>query len=134
MADTRGKLIELLAGNATCDSLGIDGCDECPHRYEEDCYTHALATHLIANGVTFVTDNNVGSKWIPVTERLPEKHGSICVCLLKFPEAKQAFPHCLTWHAYGDNGYVNGPHFSDEGLDGLKVTHWMFLPTPPKGE
>ena len=30
------------------------------------------ADHLIANGVTFATDNNVGSRWIPVTERLPE--------------------------------------------------------------
>lgn len=84
-----------------------------------------IADHLIANGVTV-------QKWIPVAERLPEKHGGTYVCLLKFPEAKEAFPHCLTWHAYGDNGYVNGPHFSDEGLDGLKVTHWMPLPELPK--
>lgn len=71
-------------------------------------------------------------KWIPVEEKLPEKHGGVYLCLIKFPEANMAFPHCLTWYAYGDNGYVNGPHFSDEGLDGMKVTHWMPLPEPPK--
>ena len=71
-------------------------------------------------------------RWIPVTERLPEKHGGDYVCLLKFPNANKPFPYCLIWHAYGDNGYVNGPHFSDEGLDGMKVTHWMPLPEPPK--
>ena len=32
-----------------------------------------IADHLIAGGVVFVTDNNVGCKWIPVTERLPRK-------------------------------------------------------------
>ena len=42
------------------------------------------------------------------------------------------FPYIFTWHAYGDNGYVNGPHFSDEGLDGLKVWYWMPLPELPK--
>lgn len=73
-------------------------------------------------------------RWIPVTERLPEKHGGVYACLLKFPESKEPFPFFLTWHAYGDNGYVSGPHFSDEGLDGLKVTHWIPLPEPPKKE
>lgn len=86
-----------------------------------------LADNLIAHGVTV-------QRWVPVTERLPEKHGCVCVCLLKFPDAKEAFAHCLTWHAYGDNGYVKGPHFSDEGLDGLKVTHWMPLPEAPNEE
>ena len=33
----------------------------------------ALADHLLSNGVTFATDTNVGSKWIPVSERYPTK-------------------------------------------------------------
>ena len=32
-----------------------------------------VADYLIAKGVTFETDNHVGGKWIPVTERLPTK-------------------------------------------------------------
>lgn len=72
-------------------------------------------------------------KWISVDERLPDKHGKPYVCLLTFPHGGQ-FPYILNWYEYGDNGYVNGRHFQDEGLDGMKVTHWMPLPEPPKGE
>lgn len=32
----------------------------------------------------------------------------------------------------GDNGYVKGPHFSDEGMDGMKVVYWMPLPKMPE--
>ena len=74
-------------------------------------------------------------KWISVEERLPEKHGQICVGLYNQHGADKPilFPHVFKWYAYGNNGYINGPHFSDEGLDGLKVYYWMPLPEPPKG-
>lgn len=76
------------------------------------------------------------SEWISVEERLPERNGQMCVGLYTQHGAhkSQSFPYIFTWHAYGDNGYVNGPHFSDEGLDGLKVHYWMPLPEPPKEE
>ena len=75
-------------------------------------------------------------RWISVKDRLPERHGQMCVCLYNQHGADKSilFPYVFTWHAYGDNGYVNGPHFSDEGLDGLKVWYWMPLPEPPKEE
>jgi hypothetical protein len=42
------------------------------------------------------------------------------------------------WHDdIPDNGYVKGNHFSNEGVAGMYVTHWMEipkLPQPPKGE
>ena len=47
----REKLIAILANNATCVTLGIDGCDVCPYKHVKDCYTEALADHLLANGV-----------------------------------------------------------------------------------
>jgi hypothetical protein len=33
-----------------------------------------------------------------------------------------------------DNGYVQGDHFSNEGVDGMLVTHWMEIPELPKEE
>ena len=75
---------------------------------------------------------DIAPAWIPVEERLPEQNGGLYLCLLKFPKDDKAFPFCLTWHAYGDNGYVQGAHFSAEGLDGLHVTHWMPIPEAPK--
>ena len=71
-------------------------------------------------------------RWIPVTERLPEKHGGVYACLVKFPESESTYPFILSWHQFGSNGYVDGPHFSHDGCDGAKVTHWMPLPKPPK--
>jgi hypothetical protein len=41
------------------------------------------------------------------------------------------------FHPEGGNGFVDRPHFSNEGVDGMYVTHWMKipklpLPQPPK--
>ena len=122
MPNIREKLIEKI----NTKLMALPWGQITPHTAEE------IADSLIEEG--FVTDNNVGSKWISVKDRLPDKHGTVYVCLLKFPESEQAFPYCLNWYEYGDNGYVNGRHFQDEGVCGLKVTHWMPLPEAPKGE
>ena len=101
----------------------------------------AFADHLLANGVTFATDTNVGSKWISVEDRLPEED-----------------LHCLVFQTYSNkrDGYVSlatyFPRF--KGLEGdpmnskqawckysseygyydvsESVTHWMPMPKPPK--
>ena len=85
-----------------------------------------IADHLIANGVT-------NQKWIPVTERLPEKDGHY-LCNYHFGEyPKMTFTQVLDYYA---TDIV--PHFQHTLGDGsMKVTHWMEipqLPEPPKGE
>ena len=122
----REKLIELL-GNKSCASLGIDGCDVCKYRYETDCYACAFADHLIANGVRLEEKQATSdeSKWIPVTERLPNKSEHyLCLCssgqihVLPFSVKNKKFnsfddlkPHCA-----------------------IDCSHWMPLPDKPRGE
>ena len=104
MAD-REKLIELLKqmGKREREQGGVTWYD--------------VADHLIANGVTV-------QKWIPVTERLPEKCEPVLACFdFMGGKAVQASDR------YGKNGLLWS------GIPcGGKVTHWMPLPEPPKGE
>lgn len=134
----------------TDDTSPVDHCRACPYQPTGLCFRT-----LLKDALTYIQqleqinadfaertarleaqagkDMNV-PYWISVEERLPERHGQMCVCLYNQHGAPRSilFPYVFTWHAYGDNGYVNGPHFSDEGLDGLKVYYWMPLPEPPK--
>lgn len=77
-----------------------------------------IADHLFAHGVTV-------QEWISVKDRLPE--GKVN-CIVHYK------------HAYCDNdGYwANGLCFYDGEkfqMDlSYKVTHWQYLPQPPKGE
>ena len=76
------------------------------------------ADHLIDNGVTF-------QKWIPVTERLPDKYGEYLVTVKE-----------ETGNLYSD--YADYDPYQQRWKTGLflgvrdKVTHWMYLPEPPK--
>lgn len=73
-------------------------------------------------------------KWIPVTERLPKgRRDYLCICV--FDESDMPFYNVLMFHPEqnAENGYVTGPHFSNEGMGGMRVTHWMPLPKLPSG-
>ena len=77
-----------------------------------------VADHLIANGVTV-------QEWISVDDRLPEEKVD---CIVHYK------------HAYCDNDdyweigicFYDGEKFQIN--QAYKVTHWMPLPEPPKGE
>ena len=108
MPNTREKLIELLR-----DVQYLGGLEE------------KIADHLIANGVTV-------QQWISVKDRLPDTAERVLVCktwlgMVHKPEYGyyQDFPNregC--WYVLTEFGYY--PQ--------REVTHWMPLPTPPKGE
>ena len=79
-----------------------------------------VADHLIANGVTFATDKNVG-RWIPVAERLPEED-QVVLCVRRNGNYWVASWTYIDWMWYDEN----------EWHKEAEVTHWMPLPEPPK--
>ena len=112
MDNTREKLIELLETVVSPKELLCDG--------EVLVSTSRVADHLIAHGVTFATDNNVGSKWIPVTERLPKREDANLYESVLAINKEDGVPRSWIWDIV-----VDYPK---------EFTHWMPLPEPPKGE
>ena len=65
-------------------------------------------------------------RWVPVTDRLPEKDGSF-ICSYKFnSNSEMQFVGDLYYFAS-----YKYPHWQHESA-GVIVTHWMPLPKPPK--
>lgn len=68
-------------------------------------------------------------RWIPVSERLPEKNMK-CLCRYVFGDYDDhPFVQVLYYYYFDEK-----PYFQNEGTLGLRVTHWMHLPDAPKGE
>ena len=128
MTNTRKKLIELI------DEKQDFGAGQDPNMAHEILVydNDVLADHLVANGVTV-------QKWIPVTERLPEKDGDYIVYkkrglyeVLGFAkDGRKIHKYDFArdwknvWYSYdSEYGYCTTD----------SVTHWMELPEPPKGE
>ena len=112
--DVREKLVELL--NEMQDS----GIIETPAGFgftKQYIENERIASHLIANAVTV-------QEWLPVEDRLPE-HGDVVV----------------VWHTYMEHPFVcQWDERSDCWIDNKwtfgrnTITHWCYLPQPPKGE
>ena len=110
--DVREKLVELLREapyNIFGNKLGNRCFDSC---------LEMIADHLITNGVTV-------QEWISVDDRLPEE---TIDCIVHYQ------------HAYCDNDdywAIGVCCYDGEKFQlgpAYKVTHWMPLPEPPKGE
>ena len=128
--DVREKLVELLSqyfdiGDSYCYNLtrtknafacGTMGFDD--FKEFDDETISDIADYLIDYGVTV-------QEWISVDDRLPEEKVD---CIVHYK------------HAYCDNDdywaigicFYDGEKFQ---MDlSYKVTHWQYLPQPPKGE
>ena len=148
--DVREKLVELL------NEVQETGVNEIPAGFgctREYVKNEKVASHLVAHGVT-VQDNTeitdelvkqlrnapltvlheeptieVVQEWISVKDRLPEMRDD------GFADAFLVTDGSLAHIAYfvdgewifTDNGQMKEPMFYD-------VTHWQYLPQPPKGE
>ena len=114
--------------------------------FREGKYVGWYVCNAVPDGKdTDVPDNNVGNKWIPVTERLPEDDSSVP----KYKSKNLNFATVLvcgrakgvtmanrvnvepTGHPHLDKFATNGWEWSKGNED---VTHWMPMPELPKGE
>ena len=75
----------------------------------------------------------IQQEWTSVKDELPKRRREyLCIC--QFGEDPHwRFCNVLMFNPEkdGDNGCVKGPHFSDEGMDGMKVVYWMPLTKMP---
>ena len=93
---------------------------------ESDNYINTRRTTLCM-AKSFLEEHFAEPKWIPVTERLPEHFGQFSVTVTELDGRRYADfanfdPYTRQWKTSLFRGY------------GDKVTHWMPLPEPPKGE
>ena len=75
-------------------------------------------------------------RWIPVTERLPERAGDyLCVCddgeepyvvIIQYNDEQEAFGHEVVVYDPDSLGFV------ETEFEKWSVTHWQLLPEPPE--
>ena len=110
-----------------------------------DSHEHYKATEDFARRLIDhakpVTDNNVGCKWIPVTERLPEDDGEYLAlgnyfgwwhAVLMFAKDGRKVDE-YDFHERWENVWYDFDRECGHYIYG-SVTHWMPLPEPPKEE
>ena len=111
----KGKLIEVLSKHI-------------PYGYATLCL---IADELMAEGVTVSGDKdiNVPTKWISVKDRLPEKNedGTVNAVLVTNGSIQHIAYLAKDVFYFTENGEMKEPMF-------YEVTHWQYLPQPPKGE
>ena len=128
--NVREKLVELLytaeeLADKRCDSY--PNCDSCPADNKRiDCMDWLKADCLLSLGVTVQdgNDDNVLTKWIPVTERLPEKGLRVLTTDGAFV-GEMYLDERGQWRRYNVN--------SHELLMALDILYWMPMPEPPVG-
>ena len=110
--------------------------------WEHGDASEMIAHHLLSNGVTVQSgkDINVPSKWIPVTERLPDKDGDYLVFkrfagsawsdVVSFAKDGRKVSECSFGEKWQNVWYYYDSEWGYMRTDA--VTHWMPLPQPPK--
>ena len=127
--DVREKLVELL------DDMQRSGTGYFGSAIENK----KIADYLIRHGVTV-------QEWIPVTDRLPDEHESLFARYKDTDKWRNAMFTTISDRVIVCAEYENGKRIvkTANTVDGVwkvedifhpcKVTHWMPMPHPPKGE
>lgn len=129
--DIREKLVDLLEPHMSGLACEYES-GSCELTSCRSCNARNIADHLISNGVTV-------QEWISVKDRLPEvvsthkgHRGTVkksirvlCVCVQKSGKTMVKEGYCEWYNDYPE------PRWQIPGtID--KVTHWQYLPQPPK--
>lgn len=129
--DVMGKMVELLEPHTSGLACEYES-GSCELTSCRSCNARNIADHLISNGVTV-------QEWISVKDRLPEvvsthkgHRGTVkksirvlCVCVQKSGKTMVKEGYCEWYNDYPE------PRWQIPGtID--EVTHWQYLPQPPK--
>lgn len=129
--DVMGKMVELLEPHMSGLAYEYES-GSCELTSCRSCNARNIADHLISNGVTV-------QEWISVKDRLPEVVSThkgyrrtikksirvLCVCVQKSGKTMVKEGYCEWYNDYPE------PRWQIPGtID--KVTHWQYLPQPPK--
>ena len=119
--------------------------DELPEEHPWKGNIKGLVERLIANGVRLEekqATSDETSKWIPVSERLPEKDGEYLVFeiarygtqtrTLRFAKDGRKVDKYDFRRGWKNVWFYYDSEWGHITID--TVTHWMPLPEPPKGE
>ena len=111
---------EIKRGLECCIYSEFECSDECPYAADAPNCSKQMLADVYAQFAKV-------PRWISVEERLPEEQGD-CLVLYSFGETNaDYFTGVMYFIRYDER-----PHFENDGLYGLHVTHWMPLPEPPK--
>ena len=110
-----------------------------PERFSKNEFNIKLFLEA-ADAIKELTDNNVG-KWIPVTERLPDKNGAYLVWIL-WPYEEEPWYSIVNYdadvEAFGEWEEHYHPislgYLDSEFVEIKNVIAWMPLPEPPEAE
>jgi len=107
-------------------------CSQCDHN--TDCDPECIACpHL--DGAKILKSVPAVNRWIPCSERLPEKE---CYALIYFGQGTTAEGITDAWYDgkswnYTNSIIENGAEWEETVWIPHEVTHWMPLPEPPEG-
>lgn len=106
-------------------------CKACPYGNDPGCTSKNL------DALAYIQQLEAQvPKWRTMCDEQKPKHGQeyfirygFCVNGIKL---SPKFYGVAKYHTSGSNGYVDGPHFDNEGTAGMFVTHWMEIPLLPE--
>ena len=114
--------IDVLVGEETCEKAV--SVQDCINAIENtDCELSPQAWREITNNIMSLPPVIPTQKWIPVSERLPQKKEQVLCC-----EKDKVFIGCVVFECDGI------PVFSESNYKHFYVTAWMPLPKPYKTE
>ena len=130
----RAEAINTLIALAVCSVGGLSCGEDCP--VKDKCWNKksgdAWTEDGVRDAVHFLREQEQ-SEWISVKDDYPKRIKRYFIAY-QFEGSDMRFYGEAMFHPEGGNGCVDRPHFSNEGVDGMYVTHWMEIPKLPLPE